>query len=305
MNLRLLTALSAVAELGSLTGAARKLGLSAATISERLMALEEELDTKLVVRSGRMMALTSSGNAVVALAREILDQVEELKQIAHPGEISGKLKLGAMSTALTSLLPEALERIAAQYPGIELLVVPGTSDVLYSQIEAKAIDCAIIVHPPFTINKSVKWSFIRDEPIVLVTHVGETSRQPRTALEKNKLIRIDRNDWTGKIISSYLHDTKSRAKELFEMNALEAILELVSKGLGVALMPDWGLPIGRYRDVRVLPLPEPGYFRTVGMISAGVSSRAPLVMAIAGILQQIEMERQKAKARLEPLYASG
>jgi DNA-binding transcriptional LysR family regulator len=304
MNLRLLTALSAVAELGSLTGAARKLGLSAATISERLMALEEELGTKLVVRSGRLMALTSSGNAVVALAREILDQVEELKQIAHPGEISGKLKLGAMSTALTSLLPEALERIATQYPGIELLVVPGTSDVLYSQIEAKAIDCAIVVHPPFAMNKSFKWSFIRDEPIVLVSHVSETSRQPRTALENNKLIRIDRNDWTGKIITSYLHDTKSGAKELFEMNALEAILELVSKGLGVALMPDWGLPVSRYRDVRVLQLPEPGYFRTVGMISPGVSSRAPLVMAIAGILQQIEMERQQAKARVEPLYAS-
>lgn len=294
MNLRLLVALRAVADVGSLTGAARKLGLSAATISERISALEDELETKLVVRSGRMMALTSSGEAVLLLGSQILDQVEELKQIAHPGEISGKLKLGAMSTALTSLMPEALERIARDFPGIELLVVPGRSDGLYDLVEAKSIDCAIIVHPPFKINKGFRWFQVRDEPLVLVTPRNETSTHPREIIESSRLIRIDRTDWTGKIVTSYLHDIKIEVKELFEMSALEVIYALVSKGLGVALLPDWGLPTGRAGDVHVHNLPERGYFRKVGVISRSVSARTPLVMAIVGILQTIESERRRA-----------
>src|ERR1700750_2690063 len=99
MNLRSLAALCAVSETHSLTAAARKLRISTAAISERLLTLERDLDAKLVCRSGRTMALTPAGDAVARLAEKILGQVGELKQAAHPDRVSGKLRLGVIATA--------------------------------------------------------------------------------------------------------------------------------------------------------------------------------------------------------------
>jgi DNA-binding transcriptional LysR family regulator len=293
MNFRSLEALCAVAETNSLTAAARKLRISTAAISERLNILEQELDAKLIVRAGRTMALTPAGDAAGQLARRILDQVGELKQAAHPHKIGGRLRLGAISTALTSLLPAALKKIAKEFPDIELLVVPGTSDQLYAQLEAKTIDCSVIVHPPFRIGKRFDWSHIRDEPLALLSHSETQSGAVKSIIERNRFIRIDRNDWTGQIITRYLQDIGAKTNELFELNALETIFNLVSEGLGVAMMPDWGLSALGKPDVRIDPVPEAGYFRTIGVISPTVSPSAPLVRAVVGVFQDIERNRRR------------
>jgi DNA-binding transcriptional LysR family regulator len=293
MNLRSLEALCAVSETNSLTAAARKLRISTAAISERLMTLERELDAKLIVRTGRTMALTPAGEAAGQLARRILDQVGELKQAAHPDKIGGRLRLGAISTALTSLLPAALKRIAADYPDIELLVVPGTSDHLYAQMEAQAIDCSVIVHPPFRLSKRFDWSPIRDEPLVLLSHRDDAYDDVKSVIGRNRFIRVDRNDWTGQLITRYLHDIGVKTNELFELNALETILNLVSEGLGVAIMPDWGLSTFSKPEIRIVPVPETGYFRTIGVISPSVSPSGPLVRAVVGIFQDIENQRRQ------------
>jgi DNA-binding transcriptional LysR family regulator len=295
MNLRSLAALCAVSETHSLTAAARKLGISTAAISERLLTLERDLDAKLVSRSGRTMALTPAGDAVARVAEKILGHVGELKQAAHPNRVSGKLRLGVIATALTSILPAALKRIAEDFPNIELLVVPGTSDYLYAQMEAKSIDCAVIVHTPFRMSKQFDWRQIRLEPLVLLSHQDLYKRDVKSTIEQNRFIRIDRNDWTGQVVARYLRNIGAETNELFELNALETIYNLVAQKLGVAILPNWGLPKSGQNGLRIVPLPEPDYFRTIGLISPAVSPNEALVRAIFGAFQ--DLERGHARKR--------
>jgi DNA-binding transcriptional LysR family regulator len=248
-----------------------------------LQTLDRDLDAKLVIRSGRAMVLTPAGEAVVQVAEKVLQQVRGLKQAAHYEKVGGKLRLGAIASALTSLFPAALKRIAEEFPNIDLFVVPGTSASLYAQMEDKSIDCAVMVETPFRMSKQFEWWTIRTEPLVLVSHQDNFRRNAKSTIEQNRFIRIDRNDWTGQIVSRYLRDAGITTKDLFELNALETILNLVVQKLGVAVLPDWGFAKSGQKGIRILPLP--GYFRTIGLISAGASSNTAVIQAVLGVFQ--------------------
>jgi DNA-binding transcriptional LysR family regulator len=74
--------LVAVAEAGSLSAAGRKLGVPLPTVSRKISELEAHLNTRLLTRSTRKLALTDSGAAYVAAARRILDEVSEAERAA-------------------------------------------------------------------------------------------------------------------------------------------------------------------------------------------------------------------------------
>jgi DNA-binding transcriptional LysR family regulator len=81
-RLEAMSLLVAVAEAGSLTAAGRKLGIPLPTVSRRISELEARLNTRLLIRSTRRLALTDAGAAYVAAARRILDEVSEAERAA-------------------------------------------------------------------------------------------------------------------------------------------------------------------------------------------------------------------------------
>ena len=75
--------LISVVEGGSLSAASRKLGVPLPTVSRKISDLEAHLNTRLLTRSTRKLALTDSGAAYVTAARRILDEVSEADQNWH------------------------------------------------------------------------------------------------------------------------------------------------------------------------------------------------------------------------------
>lgn len=111
-----------VAEAGSLSAAARALGLSLTSVSRQLAALEERLGTRLVLRTTRRLALTEAGRLYHEQARRILGEVEEAEQAltAHQAEPTGRLHVAAPTLIgrlkLAPLLPDFL----ARHPGLAI-----------------------------------------------------------------------------------------------------------------------------------------------------------------------------------------
>jgi DNA-binding transcriptional LysR family regulator len=116
MNIRYLATLCAVAEAGSMAAAARRLGLASPTVAEQIHALENELRATLVRRSGRKVLLSEAGEVVLSDARDILSKLDEMRQAVHVGQLRGSLRVGSITTALTSFVPGAVLR-----PGFETL----------------------------------------------------------------------------------------------------------------------------------------------------------------------------------------
>src|SRR5262249_835178 len=118
----------AVAESGTLSGAARSLKVDHATVSRRLAALEAALDVPLVDRLPRSCRLTAVGRRVLARAMEMeagAHGIARLAKAAH-APLVGRVTLSAPPVLVAHLLAEHLARFRAEYPDIRLsLSAPG------------------------------------------------------------------------------------------------------------------------------------------------------------------------------------
>lgn len=284
MNTRFLATFRAVAEAGSLAAAARRLSLANASVAEQVAALERELQAPLLLRRGRTLVPTEAGQAILEAAGEILDRVAALRPLAQRGQLSGQLRVGAISTALISLVPPALRHMAERHPSIEIKVLPGTSALLYRMLEAGTLDCALVVEPHFPLPKSLDWQLLRREPMTLIAPSGLAGDTPAALLRAAPLIRMDRDSWTGRLVNRYLRDCGLPLRELFELDAQEAIVILVAQGLGVSLLPDWGIVPPDGQPIRRLPVGEGAYDRPIGLLLAR-GARENLARRFAAALQ--------------------
>src|SRR5258708_22149301 len=108
MDTRYIETFLMVIDNGSIAEAARRLNLTAAAVAKRIHALESEIGSVLVMRSGRTIRPTEAGAAIIERARRFLAEARDFKSIAVTDRPSGPLRLGAISTALSRLLPAIL-----------------------------------------------------------------------------------------------------------------------------------------------------------------------------------------------------
>jgi DNA-binding transcriptional LysR family regulator len=122
-----MSVLIAVIDAGSLSAAARKLGMPLATVSRKVSDLEAELKTRLLIRSTRQLTLTEAGRGYVAACRRILEEVNEAERAAA-GEYSaprGDLVVTApVVFGRLHVLPVLIEFLRA-YPDVNVRLVLG------------------------------------------------------------------------------------------------------------------------------------------------------------------------------------
>jgi DNA-binding transcriptional LysR family regulator len=96
-------------------------------------------------------------------------------------------------------------------------------------------------------------------------------------------IRYDRNHWGGHVAEEYLSQMSINPLERSELDALEAIAVMVSKGLGIWIVPDWAPPWQSGLEIVKLPLKYTKAVRTIGIIATQSFSRANLIAALLKI----------------------
>ena len=268
-----------VVELGSLSEAARKQGVTPAAVGARIRALEEEVGVTLVKRTGRFVKPTLAGINILERSRGLLREMRDLRAAAGSGGSIGELRLGVFPSAMTSLLPPVLKRLYAKQPDLKILVTSGTSLELCCKVGDGALDAAIVVEPQYAIPKACEWRELLAEPLVLVVPRDLANRDAHQLLETEPFIRYDRTLLGGQLAERYLRQHAIFPNERLELDGVMAIAALVDQSLGVALLPDWeplwhsGLGIAR------VPLPHRPPTRRVGLIWATHGPRAPLAQA--------------------------
>jgi DNA-binding transcriptional LysR family regulator len=113
-----------VAEAGSFSGAARRLGVPTSTVSRRIAALETQFRERLLHRSSRKLALTDLGLDLLGHARALAAGLEEVQALAHhrQAQPSGRLRVSLPSEVGSILLPRMLARFVHDHPGVTLEV---------------------------------------------------------------------------------------------------------------------------------------------------------------------------------------
>lgn len=239
MDVRFLRSLVAVIEAGSIAAAARRENRTAAAISQRIKALERTLGCTLLMRSAHGACASDQCLLLLPKIQAVIEQARELQEDLSQDGLSGEIKVGAISTALTGVLPEAIERMALSAPRLRLKITPGDSRSLYERLLTQELDAVILVRPPFQPPKALTATLLRVEPLVLIAPSEWGTQTLEALLREQPLIRYDARSWGGQIALRYLEEQSFDPQVLCELDALETIAMLVAQGMGVSLVPQW------------------------------------------------------------------
>ena len=159
----------AVAETGSVRGAARKLGLSQPALTKSLGQLERELGAALVQRSARGTQFTELGKAMLARARAIDAELrradEEINQLR--GMTQGSVSVGVSAAAAIVLIPKALNQFRRIYPSVQVRISESLHPSVASLLREGALDFAIGPLPPGGLEKDLSAEHVFDNELLV------------------------------------------------------------------------------------------------------------------------------------------
>jgi len=280
-----------VVESGSMSEAARRLQLTPAAVAHQLRLLERELGTRLLTRAGRTVVPTEAGYRLANLSATILRDLRNIRAAINEEAATGELRLGAINTALHSLMPEVLAGFVKVYPDARIQIRSALSAELYDAVLRGEIDAAVCLHPPFVLPKTVSWEQLCEEPLVVMAPTRWAKRDAHELLRDEPFIRYNRSLGGGKQADDYLRKADIVPRERFELSSLPAIALLVDRGLGVSLAPDASVPWSRGLRVARLPLADQPYRRRFGIIWPRASVRTRLILALVEQARQVVSQK--------------
>lgn len=239
MDSRFLETLVAVVETGTIAAAARRLKLTPAAVSQRLQTLERDLACALFQRGAHLLVPTERCLALMDTARQVIALTGRLTAAAQDDSLRGELRVGAISTALTGLLPQAIRALARQAPALRLRLMPGSSAQIYEDLLAGRVDLGILVAPPFAVPKTLTAHPLRQEDLLFVSARPLAPQDIAARIQEEPFIRYDPASWGGGLVADYLATQGLSPQILCDLDALETILLLVREGLGNSLIPAW------------------------------------------------------------------
>nr|WP_315597251.1 LysR family transcriptional regulator [uncultured Cupriavidus sp.] len=289
--LRELQTFLAVVRYGTFANAAAHIGLTQSAVSAQIQRLEEELGYPLFDRTGRSAVLNTSGREALTVAEEMMTVYAKLGQSVNSAR-TGLIRIGAIASAQVTFLAEALTAFRNENPGYRIRLVPGVSLNLLGQVDSGEIDIAVMIKPPFALPSDLQWRVLLTEPFVLIAPQKQKDQDWRELLESEPFIRYDRGSFGGRLVDQFLRRSRISVTDAIELDELQAIAQLVRRGLGVALLPmTSALTIPR--GVVVKDLGDATFFREIGLVERPSHSR----QAAATLLAQRIAEAAERSAR--------
>ena len=149
MDLRTLKYFVVVAEELNITHAAARLRMSQPPLSNQMKMLEEELGTKLFVRTSRKLQLTDAGKLLYRRAVQILDMTDKARHevMSLSGGLSGTLRLGLVEGRAPFLAARWLSGFKEEFPNVRYSLWNGSSDDVLDRLRQGFEDLAVIAAP--------------------------------------------------------------------------------------------------------------------------------------------------------------
>jgi DNA-binding transcriptional LysR family regulator len=245
MDLKQLEHFVAVAEEQHFTRAAQRLRIGQSTISSSIRALERELGIGLLARTSRRVQLTEAGRALLPEARRTLAAAEAARAVVNglAGGLSGSVAVGT-GKALPIAMVESMTRFAADHAGIEMELRQGGSMELIEAVSDGRLDFAPLGLPgalPDNLRDRVELIEVSSEPMLFACGGGHELAKRGSARigdVADERFADFAEDWAIRLVNDRAFAALGRPRQVsFEVNDVDALLELVGHGLAVAVLP--------------------------------------------------------------------
>jgi LysR family hydrogen peroxide-inducible transcriptional activator len=293
MNLRDLRYLVSLSEHKHFGRAAEASFVSQPTLSTQIKKLEDELGVALVERTPRKVLLTEVGREIVLRARDVLNEVDQIRAIARRtlDPESGTVRLGIFPTLGPYLLPHVIPRIRERFPRLELLLVEEKTEVVLRQLREGRLDAGILALPIH--DDQLHAEFLFEEPFLLAVpenhelarhkslKLGDLSDQSLLLLEDGHCLR----DQALEVCQLAGASEKSG----FRATSLETLRQMVAANVGVTLLPTLAVkpPVARSDNVHLLQFRGDVPSRRIAMVWRKSSAMTAFLRDLAGILRDL------------------
>ncbi len=282
-HLKYLRTLVAIASYGGFSAAGEALGLTQSAVSLHVRALEEALGVELFDRRRRPPRLNARGAAAVERAREIVRLCQAFDAAIAPDAVSGVLELGAVPTVLSGVLPDALARLRAAHADLGVHLTSGMSRELAAAVRRARLDAAI-VSEPIGGPGELHWYPVDAEPLMAIAPAGTPGESDRELLAAGPFIRLRRYAWAGRLIDAELRARGIAVRTTMEVDSLEAVSLMVSRGLGVSVAPRRSIGEPFPPGIRSAPFGDPPVRRVIGLVERADNPKSGLVGALHEVL---------------------
>lgn len=240
MRLEQLQAFVEVAQRQSVSRAADALFVTQPTLTARLKGLEQELGSKLFIRSGRGMRLSDAGRAFLPYAERSVGAASAGKRLLEEllrGQ-TGQLSLGAAPAVSTYVLPRILTRFRRTHPRVQLAVRTGHSEEILDLVLQEQVQVGLgraLRHPQIAATP-----LYEDELVLVADPKHPFADQGRIAAEEMsdvQLILFDRTSSYHRVTNEFFRGAGAVPRGVMELDNIDAAKKMVEQGLGVALLP--------------------------------------------------------------------
>ena len=226
--------------------------ISQPTLSVSIKKLEEELDVKLFERSANEVAVTPLGEEIVRQAQAVLEQAQNIKEIAKRGKdpLAGALTLGVIYTIGPYLLPALVRQAIARTPQMPLMLQENFTVRLLEMLRTGEIDCAILAEP-FP-DAGLATAPLYDEPFMVAvpsTHaLASRSSISAQELKQETMLLLGNGhcfrDHVLEVCPEFARFSSNAEgiRKSFEGSSLETIKHMVAAGMGVTVVPQLSIP---------------------------------------------------------------
>jgi DNA-binding transcriptional LysR family regulator len=240
VDVKHLQALVGIADTGSFSAAAERLGTVQSNVSAHVARLERELSGTLVDRStGR---LTEEGEVVVARARRIMAEMEAMVSdvFAMRQEVRGSVRVGMIGTTGRWLVPVLFARLRERHPEVRMAVADGTSTTLEPGLASGQLDLAVVTLP--VVGDELSASPLFEEDLVLVVPAGDPLAGRRGPLPLAALADLDLllpmpGTALREEIDAAVRPEGVELRPSMELDGLRLIASLTFDGYGPAILP--------------------------------------------------------------------
>lgn len=266
LDFRRLRYFTAIAELGSLSAAARSLRVAQPALSHHLAELETELATKLMIRRPRGVELTESGRLLLERAEFILKLVVDAE-----AEVRRSATQQSMPVLSVAVIPSLLPLLTANLlsagdqmlPGVSARITEARTEYSHMLIQSGKLDIAVNQGDPSWPRTNI----IMKEPFFLASPPGRGNAYQIVTLDEvlsQPLILPTPSNPLRRMFDETLNSLGRRAQTLMEVDGLDTVKRLVAGGTGSAIL-NWAAVYEESRNgtLHVQMIVEPTIYRNL------------------------------------------
>ncbi len=289
LSLRQLQYVVAVADTLGFHKAAARCHVSQPTLSAQVQQLESVLGVRLFERDRRRVLLTTDGADLVARARRVLlegdDLVAAAVRLREP--FTGTLRIGVIPTIAPYLLPEVMPRVRAKYPRLSLVFREERTADIVRELDMGALDAGLLALEA-DIRECAHAEIAKDSFVAALPKRHPLARKKRLKLsdlhDAHVLLLDEGHCFRDQVLA--LCSRANASEQSFRATSLVTLTQMVSSGAGITLLPSLAVPVENRRgqlEIRPFVKPTPG--RTIALIWRPRSPSAGVFVELARCLR--------------------